>query len=60
MISSLQAGQADELDINLESLYFSVGFAMVHTIMEGCILYLDSRACLISLEQYAIICLNAR
>ena len=50
----------DELDVSLESIYLSMGFAIIHTLMEGTILYLDSKACKISLEQYAMICLNAR
>ena len=43
-----------------DSLYFSIGFALIHTFMEGCILYLDSKACHSTLYQYAIVCLNAR
>ena len=49
-----------KLKVSYQSLYYSIGFAVLHTIMEGMILYLDSKACRISLEQYAIICLNAR
>ena len=60
IISRLNSEQSENVDISLESLYFSVLFALLHTFMEGCILYLDSRACMIGLEQYAIICLNAR
>ena len=84
----------EKVDVSYQSLYFSLLFALLHTLMEGCILYLDSKvgvflcilnsfvfeypctttlkkqqqtqqkhhqqACFLSLEEYAIICLNAR
>ena len=50
----------DGLDVSLSSIYLSIGFAVIHTFMEGTILYLDSKACKITVEQYAMVCLNAR
>ena len=47
-------------DISYQSLYWSLVFAFLHTLMEGSILYLDSKACFLSLEEYALVCLNAR
>ena len=49
-----------ELNVSFQSLYYSIGFAILHTIMEATILYLDSKACYLSLEEYIVICLNAR
>ena len=48
------------LNVTYTSLYYSLGFAFLHTLMEGSILRLDSKACYLSLEEYAVICLNAR
>ena len=48
------------VDISYQSLYFSLLFATLHIVMEGGILYLDSKACLLDMVEYAIVCLNAR
>ena len=50
----------DDINVSYNALYYSIGFAILHILMEGMILYLDSSACYMTFSEYAIICLNAR
>ena len=49
----------NNLNISYQSLIYSLGFAVLHILREGSILYLDSKVCCLSIEEYVIICLNA-
>ena len=50
----------NDLNVSYENLVYSIVFAVLHTVLEGSILYLDSRAGHLSIAEYGIICLNAR
>ena len=38
----------DNIGVSIESIYLSIGFAIIDTLMKGMILYLDSKACKIA------------
>ena len=43
-----------------DELYLSMMFALFHTIIEGIIIYLESRALKISVLHYTVLCMNGR
>ena len=53
-------GDNGTVDISYQSLYYSLLFAFLHILMEGSIIYLDSKACHLELIDYGVICLFAR
>lgn len=48
------------IDIDESVLMFSLGCAVLHSVIEFTLIYLESKACKTELMHYAIVCLNAR
>eukprot|EP01084_Bolivina_argentea_P245868 411561_1 len=56
----LQARMLGDASINTNALFWSIGLALCHLLLEAGIIYLDSHAFEVSFLEYSILCLGGR